>query len=67
MTRDELVAIVRRNKSNTLFARRLREALGLPQPRRRRGRVRDRDAKHRKYKGAKKLMHQRHGVDLRNG
>ena len=65
MTRDELVVIVRRNKSTTLMARRLREALGIPQPRVKRGRVHDLDAKRRKYKGARHLMRQRYGVDLR--
>lgn len=65
MTRDELTAIVKRNGSTTLFACRMRDALGLPQPKPKRGHVRDRSSKRRKYKGARKLMRQRHGVDLR--
>lgn len=65
MTHDELVTIVRRSKSTTLFAYRMREALGLPQPKRKRWHVGDRGAKSRKYRGIRKLMRQKHGVDLR--
>ena len=63
MNRHELIAIVKQSNSTTLIARRMREALGLPQPSAR-GRSRDRSAKHRKYRGAKKLMKQKHGVRL---
>ena len=63
MTRDELARIASRNRSTTLVAVRLRDALGLPQPRAG-GRVRDRSAKSRKYRGVRKLMAQKHGVRL---
>ena len=63
MTRKELIAIVRASKSTTLIAYRMRQALGLPQPSKR-GRSRDRNAKARKYRGARKLMAQKHGVRL---
>ena len=63
MHRKELIAIVKKSNSTTLFATRMREALGLPQPQLR-GRVRDKHAKRRKYRGARKLMKQRHGVRL---
>ena len=63
MQRKELIAIVKKSNSTTLFARRMREALGLPQPSVR-GRMRDRSGKRRKYRGAKKLMKQKHGVRL---
>lgn len=65
MTRDELIRVVRRSKSTTLIAFRMREALNLPQPKPKRCNFRDKDAKRRKYKGARKLMKQRYGVDLR--
>lgn len=61
MTRDELTETVRRNLSDTLIALRLREALGLP---RSAHRVDAREVKKRKYRGARKLMKQRHGVRL---
>ena len=64
MTRDELLAIVERNRSDTLLALRLREALGLPKPPHKTGRTYDRSAKSRKYRDAKRLMKQRHGVRL---
>ena len=63
MTRDELVSIVKQSKADTLIAIRLRETLGLPHPRTR-GRTRDRSRKARRYRGARKLMKQRHGVKL---
>lgn len=63
MTRDELLAIVKRSNADTLIATRLRDALGLPHPRTR-GRTRDRSRKARRYRGVKKLMKQRHGVRL---
>lgn len=65
MTREELAAIVSRSTSTTLVAYRMREALGLPQPKVK-GHVRNR-SKGKRYKGARKLMQQRYGVDLRNG
>ena len=61
MTRDELLDIVRRSTSDTLPAQRMREALGLP-PKPPRGSTRDRSDKSRKYRGARRLMHQKHGV-----
>ena len=63
MTRDELVKIVRQSNADTLFAARLRECLGLPKLSKR-GRYRDKGAKSRKYRGARKLMKQRYGVKL---
>lgn len=68
MTREQMREIVAKSKSMTLFAYRMREAFALPHPidtdTRRRARVRDRGAKGRKYRGARKLMAQRHGVRL---
>ena len=66
MTRDELLAIVKRNNADTLMATRMREALGLRPLRHRRqdGQVRDKSAKARKYRNAKHLMAQRYGVRL---
>ena len=61
MTRDELTETVRRNLSDTLIAYRLREALGLPRSAHREN---AREVKKRKYRGARKLMKQRHGVKL---
>ena len=61
MTRDELTETVRRNLSDTLIALRLREALGLPRSAHREN---VREVKKRKYRGARKLMKQRHGVRL---
>ena len=64
----ELAEIVRRSDSRTLFAQRMREVLGIPEPKGdghdRRARVRDKGAKARKYRGARKLMAQRHGVRI---
>lgn len=65
MTREELAAIVSRSTSTTLVAYRMREALGLPQLKAK-GHVRNR-SNGKRYKGARKLMQQRYGVDLRNG
>ena len=66
MTRDELVRIVKQSNANTLIARRMRECLGLPLhvPATSGGRTRDRSAKARKYRGARKCMKQKHGVRL---
>jgi hypothetical protein len=66
MTRDELVRIVKQSNANTLIARRMRAALGLPLhvPTISGGRTRDRSAKSRKYRNAKQLMRQKHGVRL---
>ena len=63
MNRHELINIVKQSSSTTLIARRMREALGLPQPQPRE-RVRDKGAKQRKYRGYKKCMKQKHGVRL---
>lgn len=65
MNRNELIAIVRRIDSTTLIAYRMREALGLPQPKAK-GRANG-NGKGKRYEGARKLMQQRYGVDLRNG
>ena len=62
MDRDELARIASRNRSTTLVAVRLRDALGLPQPKAQPGSTRDRSAKSRKYRGARRLMRQRRGV-----
>lgn len=62
MNRNELIAIVRRSDSATLIAYRMREALGLPQPKAK-GRAKG-NGKGRRYKGARKLMQQRYGVRL---
>lgn len=62
MTREEIAAIVRKSTSTTLVACRFRDALGLPQPKAR-GHVRNR-SKGKRYKGARKLMQQRYGVQL---
>ena len=64
MTRDELVRIVGQSKADTLFANRMRQALGLPPLAPTAGATRDRGAKSRKYRGARKLMRQRHGVRM---
>lgn len=64
MNRNELRELVRRNESDTLFACRMREALGLPKLQKKRVTVRDHSAKRRKYRGAKKLMQQKYGVKL---
>ena len=66
MTRDELVNIVKQSTSTTLLAQRMRAALGLPLHALAAsgGRTRDRSAKSRKYRGARKLMKQRYGVRL---
>lgn len=63
MNRHELIAIVKQSNSTTLLARRMREALHLPQPPAR-GLVSDKGAKQRKYRGYKKCMKQKHGVRL---
>ena len=61
MTRDELTRIALRY--DTTMADAMLKALGVSRPKGK-GRTRDRDAKSRKYRGAKKLMKQRHGVRL---
>ena len=63
MDTQQLRAIVQRSNSTTLFAIRMREALHLPTTSES-GQTRDVDAKSRKYRGARKLMKQRHGVRL---
>lgn len=65
MTRDELIAIVKQSNADTLIAARMRESLGLrPLRHRKRGQWRDKSRKARRYRGAKKLMKQKHGVRL---
>lgn len=63
MTREELIATVRKSASTTLFAYRMREALGLPQPKVS-GKVKAKRGKRKQYRGARKLMRQRYGVNL---
>lgn len=60
MTREQLAAIARRY--DTVMSRAMLRALGIepPTPRADVGRV----PKRNRYKGARKLMHQRHGVNL---
>ena len=63
MTRDELIENVKRCNADTLLAQRLRESLGLPRVNAcKRGKVKHGNAH--KYRGAKKLMRQKHGVRL---
>ena len=62
MTHDELVALVSKIRSDTLIAQRMYDALGLPRPVIKRGRTKHKE--NYKYKGARKLMKQRHGVKL---
>ena len=66
MTRDELTNIVRKSRSTTLLAVRMRQALGLPAiiAAVKNGCTRDRSAKSRRYRNAKNLMRQKHGVRL---
>lgn len=62
MTRDELAAIALRYE--TQIADAMLRALGVERPKSKRGQSRDRSAKSRKYRGAAKLMRQKHGVRL---
>ena len=62
MTRDELARCALRY--DTVVADAMLCALGVDRPRKRPGSTRDRDAKSRRYRGARKLMKQRHGVRL---
>ena len=62
MTRDELAAIALRY--DTVVSDAMLRALGVDRPRRKPGSTRDRSAKSRRYRGAKKLMKQTHGVRL---
>ena len=61
MTRDELAAIALRY--DTIVSDAMLRALGVKRPCKR-GQSRDRSAKSRKYRGAAKLMRQKHGVRL---
>ena len=61
MTHDELARIALRY--DTQMADAMLKALGVARPPRK-GRTRDRHAKSRKYRGARKLMKQKHGVRL---
>ena len=63
MTRDELIALVSRINSDTLFAIRMYDALGLKRPIIKKRRKTKYKESH-KYKGARKLMKQKHGVKL---
>lgn len=60
MTRDDLARIALRYDTVMSFA--MLKALGVKRPPRKRGTTRDKSAKSRKYRGAKKLMRQRYGV-----
>lgn len=62
MTNDELAAIALRY--DTLVSDAMLRALGVDRPPRKQGSTRDRSAKHRRYRGARKLMKQTHGVRL---
>ena len=62
MTHDELIALVSQIRSDTLIAQRMYDALGLPRPVIKRKRGRTKYKENHKYKGARKLMKQRHGV-----
>ena len=63
MTRDELIATVKRCNADTLLAQRLRESLGLPRvSTRKRGRTKHGTAH--KYRGVRECMGQKHGVKL---
>lgn len=62
MDRGELAAIALRY--DTVVADAMLRALGVDRPARKPGSTRDRSAKHRRYRGAAKLMNQRHGVRL---
>ena len=61
MTRDQLARIALRY--DTAMSRALLRALGAVRPPKQ-GATVDRDAKSRKYRGARRLMAQRHGVRL---
>ena len=71
MTYDELCAFVwnryRLMRDTTVCALAFVDACGLPRElpnNRKRGRVSDNSAKERKYRGVRKLMKQKHGVNL---
>ena len=61
MTRDQLARIALRY--DTAMSRAMLRALGVTRPLAQ-GKTRDRSAKSRKYRGARKLMKQTHGVRL---
>lgn len=67
-TRKELCSIVRNITAHTLIAYRMYDALGIPRPTitaRYGGHTRSRHTgKRKKYRGARKLMAQKHGVKL---
>ena len=60
MTRDELIRIALRYETNMADA--MLKALGVV--RSNQGKTRDRSAKSRKYRGARKLMAQKYGVRM---
>ena len=62
MKREELAAIALRY--DTQIADAMLRALGVDRPKRKPGSTRDRSAKSRRYRGARKLMKQTHGVRL---
>lgn len=64
MTRDELVSLVKQSNADTLLAQRLRESLGLPRANARKRHGKTKHGNEHKYRGAKKLMRQKHGVRL---
>jgi len=64
MTRDELIAIVKRSTADTLIAARMREVLGLrPLAHAHGGQTHDR-TRSRRYRGIREVMRQRVGVRL---
>ena len=60
--RDKLIDIALRY--DTTMSDAMLRALGVERPKQKRGQSRDRSAKSRKYRGAAKLMQQKHGVRL---
>ena len=62
MTHDELAAIALRY--DTVVSDAMLKALGVDRPAKRQGSTRDRSAKSRKYRNARQLMAQKHGVVL---
>lgn len=64
MTRDELIATVKRCNADTLLAQRLRESLGLPRANTRKRHGKTKHGNAHKYRGVRECMGQRHGVRL---
>ena len=64
MTRDELVRIVKQSTSDTLFASRMREVLGLPKLSTAKRTRHKHRGNRKKYRGMDECRKQRHGVRL---